>query len=86
MARKRRKSKVQSAKRRASQRKRRDSGLRRYGLLIGVVVVAVAVVAVLVVLDQARSGSATQPGQISLDKSKGAADAPVVVIEYGDFQ
>jgi hypothetical protein len=86
MARKRQKSKVQSTKRRTSQRKRRDSGLRRYGLIIGVVVVALAVVGMLVVLDQARSGPSTQPGQVSLDKSKGAADAPVVVVEYGDFQ
>ncbi len=32
--------------------------------------------------DQGSHGTA----YASLDKSKGAADAPVVVVEYGDFQ
>jgi hypothetical protein len=33
-----------------------------------------------------RSNRSTSIPEANLDKSKGASDAPVVVVEYGDFQ
>ncbi|HEX9925149.1 MAG TPA: hypothetical protein VGD99_21010 [Anaerolineae bacterium] len=64
-------------------------GLNKYGLIMGVVVLAVIVVAGTALLDRAsrRSSQASNPlADVSLDKSEGAADAPVVVVAYGDFQ
>lgn len=64
-------------------------GLNRYGLIMGVVVLVAIVVAALALLDQGsrRSSLASNPlADVSLDKSEGAADAPVVVVAYGDFQ
>ncbi|MCQ3980789.1 MAG: DsbA family protein [Anaerolineae bacterium] len=62
-------------------------GLKQYSLLIGIVAVAVIIVSALVILGQ-RSSRTPQlnPADVSLDKSAGAKDAPVVVIEYADFQ
>lgn len=48
-------------------------------LLLVVVIVAFALVS-------NQSTPAPQTAQTNLDKSKGAANAPVTVIEYGDFQ
>jgi hypothetical protein len=56
---------------------------------MGVVVLVAIVVAALALLDQGsrRSSLASNPlADVSLDKSEGAADAPVVVVAYGDFQ
>jgi protein-disulfide isomerase len=49
---------------------------------------AVLVVAAFAILGQGQGSDQAriQPEEISLDKSLGADDAPVVVVEYGDFQ
>lgn len=78
-----RKRRRQSSKGRRNQRRR---GLKTYGLIAGTIVLAVAVLAVIVVLDQGSGRSQVADGQVSLEKSDGAQDAPVVVVEYGDFQ
>jgi hypothetical protein len=83
---KKRKGHGQKAKQRPGPRKVKRARSRSYGLIIGAIVLAVVVVVALVALNQGSRSSPTAPGQVSLDKSKGAADAPVVVVEYGDFQ
>jgi protein-disulfide isomerase len=81
MASKRRKAKRRSRKQAAQKSQRQTL------MLIGAVaILAVAVVALLVILDQGASGSDTDVEAVSLDKSYGAEDAPVVVVEYSDFQ
>lgn len=62
-----------------------QSFLKRYGLLAGIVAVAVVLVAGLALVNRGGVEPST-PDQISMDKSKGPAEAPVVVVEYGDFQ
>ncbi len=52
-----------------------------YALIAGTVLL---IVVGIVVLREVRTPQATD--QVSLDKSKGADEAPVVVVEYGDFQ
>jgi protein-disulfide isomerase len=81
-------SKKRTRKRRSSKGRRNQgrTGLKRYGLIAGTIVLAVAVLAVIVVLDQGSGRSQADDGQVSLEKSDGAPDAPVVVVEYGDFQ
>jgi protein-disulfide isomerase len=61
-------------------------GLKQYSLIIGVVVVAVIVVAAFVILGQGSGATSAQPGEVSQDKSIGSPNAPVVVVEYADFQ
>jgi uncharacterized membrane protein len=90
LASKRRKSKTRKVKSRSQVGQTGGwFGLNRYGLIAGIVVLVVIVVAAIVILDQG-SRSSSQSGSpladVSLDKSEGAADAPVVVVEYGDFQ
>jgi hypothetical protein len=91
LASKQRKNRTRKAKSRSqSQRTGGRVGLKTYGLIMGVVALAVIVVAAIAILDQGRR-SPTQSidlaaEEVSLDKSKGAADASVVVVEYGDFQ
>ncbi|MEJ2734490.1 MAG: DsbA family protein [Anaerolineae bacterium] len=75
---------VKRRSRRQSARKR--SGLSTYALIAGVVVVAVVVVALIVVLDQGTDSSQAGSDAVALEKSYGADDAPVVVVEYADFQ
>ena len=75
---------VKRRSRRQSARKR--SGPPTYALIAGVVVVAVVVVALIVVLDQGSDSSQTGSDAVALEKSYGADDAPVVVVEYADFQ
>lgn len=60
-------------------------GVKQYGLIIGIVVVAVIVVAAIAILGQSRTPR-PQMADISLDKSTGLENAPVVVVEYADFQ
>jgi protein-disulfide isomerase len=87
MSSRKRKAKSQKTRSRSrSQRRQKSSGLPTYVLIIGVVVVALAVVAAIVLLDRGSGGSQAQPTEESLDKSLGAEDAPVVVVEYADFQ
>jgi protein-disulfide isomerase len=73
-------------KQRASSRRSGRSGFSRAGLLVGVVAVAVVVVLAIVLLDQGQAGSQAGGGAEPLDKALGAADAPVEVIEYADYQ
>jgi protein-disulfide isomerase len=53
---------------------------------LAAVVVAVIVVAVLVTLDRGSDTLQRADVSVTLDKSAGADDAPVVVVEFGDFQ
>ncbi|MGD8624772.1 MAG: thioredoxin domain-containing protein [Anaerolineae bacterium] len=76
---KRRKARRRAGKRRAAQKK-------RYALVAGVVVVALIAVAALVLLDQGAGSSRADAGAEATEKSLGAPDAPVVVVEYADFQ
>jgi len=55
-------------------------------LLAAAIALAVIAVAVIVLLDQGASPSAADTSGTASEKSLGAADAPVVVVEYGDFQ
>ena len=70
----------------SSRRSQKTLGLRTYGLIAAVIVVAVAVVAAIALLGQGTGNAPNQPEGVSLDKSKGAEDAPVVVVVYSDFQ
>lgn len=80
-------SKRRKVKRRSRKQPAQKGLQRRTIILIGVVaVLAVALVGVLVLLDQGTSQSQADSGTVSLDKSYGAEDAPVVVVEYSDFQ
>jgi len=75
--------KRKNAKRTRSQQ---SSKSRTYLLLAGAIALAVIAVAVIVLLDQGASPSAADTSGTASEKSLGAADAPVVVVEYGDFQ
>lgn len=62
-------------------------GIKQYSLIIGIVVVAVVIVSAFAILGQGNTQRPPfDPGQISQDKSVGPPDAPVVVVEYADFQ
>ena len=80
-------SKRASRTKQRSSSRRSDSsgGLKTYGLIIGVVAVALAVVAAIAVFGGSNQPPPPTP-EASFDKSEGAADAPVVVVEYADFQ
>lgn len=79
---------MSSRKRKNAKRTRnqQSSKSRTYLLLAGAIAVAVLAVAVIVLLDQGASPSAADTSGTASEKSLGAADAPVVVVEYGDFQ
>ena len=47
---------------------------------------ALIIVAAIVLLDRGAAGSQSEAESETLDKALGAADAPVVVIEYADYQ
>jgi protein-disulfide isomerase len=60
---------------------------RTYILILVTVIVAVGIVATLVLFNQSSSSQTVRAlGDVSLDKSKGDENAPVVVVEYADFQ
>lgn len=82
MPRKRRNVKRPSRKRSAG----KSTGLSTYALIAGVVAVALVAVAVIVIMDQGADPSQAASEAIALEKSYGADDAPVVVVEYADFQ
>lgn len=87
MAAKKGKNRVLTSKRGSKRRSgQRQSRLKIYGLIMGVIGVAVVVVAAVAIFGQSQVNSPAQPAEASLDKSEGAPDAPVVVIEYADFQ
>lgn len=73
-----------SIRRRQSRQKQSQKGLgwKAYGLIIGALII---VLSSLIFLNQEDDPSLFS-GEVSLDKSKGTEDAPVVVVEYGDFQ
>jgi protein-disulfide isomerase len=70
---------------RSNQRRQKRSSLRSYIPIVGVVVLVVAVFALLVILDL-RGRSPVTLEEVASDRSLGAANAPVVVMEYADFQ
>jgi protein-disulfide isomerase len=84
LAQKKRKRRTGGTTRRPSRRSQQRPGLRTYGLIAAVAVVAVAVVVILVVLTRGRAPAPT-PAELA-GESMGAADAPVVVVEYADYQ
>jgi protein-disulfide isomerase len=80
-------SKRRNVKRRSRrQPARKRSGLSTYVLIVGVVIVALVAVALIVLLDQGADSSQAASDAVALEKSYGADDAPVVVVEYADFQ
>jgi len=80
-------SKRQTTKRRSTARsKRKRSGPPTYLLIGAAVLVALIVVAVLVLSNQGSGSPTAQPGTAPGEISYGAADAPVIVVEYADFQ
>jgi protein-disulfide isomerase len=83
MASRRRKSKRRTGKRRPAQK---QSGLPPYALIGAAVVVALVAVAAIVLLDRGAGSSPAGSDLVSTEKSLGAPDAPVVVVEYADFQ
>ncbi len=77
---------AKSKGKRAARRAQRARARRRRRLLAGGAAV-VALLALVGMALQLRSGAQGDPeGAVSLDKSKGDPAAPVVVVEYGDFQ
>ena len=82
MSSKRRKSRSRSSSRQA----RRSQRSRTYALLAAAVVLALVAVAVIALLDQGAEPSQADDGRVASEKSLGAEDAPVVVVEYSDFQ
>jgi protein-disulfide isomerase len=85
MASKKRKRSTQGRKRTTSRRSS-GPGFSRTGLLLGVVAVALVLVAAIALLDQGAAGSQPAADADTQDKALGAADAPVLVIEYADYQ
>lgn len=70
---------------RVDQRSQQRTHVRRRALVLGAAgVLLVVIFGAFVLRPNAQGG--LSPSTASLDKSKGAADAPVVVMEYGDFQ
>jgi len=79
--------KALNSKRRSQSRSNQpQSGLKIYGLIMGVVALAIVIVAAIMILGQSKVNSQPQSIEASLDKSEGATEAPVVVMEYADFQ
>lgn len=78
------------AKKRPSRNTSRSTGpqlgLKQYSLIIGIIVLVVIAVAAFAILGQGSSATPAQPAEISTDKSIGSPNAPVVVVEYADFQ
>jgi len=61
-------------------------GLKQYSLIIGIVVLVVIVVAAFAILGQGGGSTPPQAAEVSTDKSIGSPGAPVVVVEFADFQ
>lgn len=89
-------TKQQKKRARSQDEGKEQFGTKSYGLLLGVIALVVIVVSAFAILGSENGGTTTQsqssqltslnPDEVSLDKSVGPADAPVVVVEYGDFQ
>jgi len=76
-----------NAKRRSTARSRRKSSGPPTYLLIGAAVLVALIAVALIVLPNQGSGSPDAPSATApVEISYGAADAPVVVVEYADFQ
>jgi len=71
-------------------------GTKSFGLQLGVIALVVLAVSAFAIFElenrdtttpsQSSQLASIDPEEISLDKSIGPADAPVVVVEYGDYQ
>ena len=92
MTRKRRKNRKKRQKRvrrtgprQRSQRAGRRSWLNARNVALGMAALLLVVVGA-IFLGSGRDDGSTSTPEASLDKSKGANGAPVVVVEYGDFQ
>ncbi len=83
---KKKQRKSSRARGRSGRRRPKRSRLGTYGPIVGVVVVVAVVIAALIIVDQANRPSPAQLSAASAQTSMGAADAPVVVVEYADFQ
>ncbi len=86
-ARKKRRKRARRLQSRARPRPTRGrTWLRGHGWLIGLIALLLVGGIGAVFLIQRGTEDTPPSEEVSLDKSKGAADAPVVVVEYGDFQ
>ena len=72
--------------RRAGRRVGRRSPLKARHVAVGLVALLLVVGGGALLLGAGRSSHSGSTPEVSLDKSKGPVDAPVVVVEYGDFQ
>jgi protein-disulfide isomerase len=89
-------TKQQKKRARLQDKNKGQFGTKSYGLLLIVIALVVIAVSAFAILGLENRGTTSQsqssqltvmePGEISLDKSAGPAEAPVVVVEYGDFQ
>jgi protein-disulfide isomerase len=72
--------------RRSRNKRDRQQQPRSYVLLAAAVILAMVGVGVIVLLDRGASDSQADASDLGSEKSLGAEDAPVVVVEYSDFQ
>ncbi len=86
MSSKRKKTGAQKTARGKARPRQRRTSVGTYALIVGGVLLAVGVVAVLVLLDRGQNSAGDPGSEASLDKSLGAPEAAVVVLEFADFQ
>ena len=96
MAEKRSKRRIRGTSSRSQDEGKGQFGTKSYGLLLGVIALVVIAVSAFAIFELENRGTTTQsqssqpvptnPEEVSMDKSIGPTDAPVVVVEYGDYQ
>jgi len=90
VTRKNRKSRKRGRRRAGSHLRSRRAGRRSWlkarNVAIGIAALLLVVGVGAILLGQGRDGDSDQTMEVDLDKGKGVADAPVTVMEYGDFQ
>ena len=79
-------SKRRKNRSRRSSQQGRPPRSRTYALLAAAVILAIVGVGAIILLDRGAGDSQADAGNPSSEKSLGAEDAPVVVVEYSDFQ